>query len=83
VQVVYGPANHDKSGEFLEELKNKCRNSEVPMVLGGDFNLIRGRADKSNSNINWNLVNLFNNFIADLQLQKLRRGGRRFTWTNK
>jgi hypothetical protein len=34
-------------------------------VLGGDFNLIRGKGNKNNSNIDWRLVDLFNNFIAD------------------
>jgi hypothetical protein len=40
VIVVYGPAQHKQSEEFLEELNN--------------------------NNINWRLVDLFDEFIADL-----------------
>lgn len=83
VIVVYGPAQHDKSEVFLEELSAKCNKTTVPLVIGGDFNLIRGRADKNIDNIDWNLVNLFNDFIAQNQLQELKRSGSSFTWTNK
>jgi exonuclease III len=83
VIVIYGPACHEKSEEFLEELKNKCLKTEVLVVIGGDFNLICCGADKNNSNIDWRMVNLFNSFIADQQLQELKRGGHKFTWTIK
>jgi hypothetical protein len=49
--------------------------------MGGDFNLIRGRGDKSNQNINWGLVDLFNEFNANHQLQELKRSSGKFTWT--
>jgi hypothetical protein len=39
----------------------------------GDFNLIRCQADKNNRNINWRLVNMFNEFIVEQRLQELRR----------
>jgi exonuclease III len=48
VVVVYDSTQHDKSNEFLEELANKCNKTSVPMVMRGDFNLIRGRSDKNN-----------------------------------
>jgi hypothetical protein len=41
---------------FLEELSAKIQRCSVPMVFGCDFNLIRGRGDKNNSNIDWRLV---------------------------
>jgi mannosylglycoprotein endo-beta-mannosidase len=53
------------------------------VVVGGDFNLIRGAEDKNNSNINWPRVHLFNDCIARLALRELNRSGARFTWTNK
>jgi hypothetical protein len=52
------------------------------VVVGGDFNLIRGAQDKSNTNINWPRVHLFNNYIARLALRELKCSGARFTWTN-
>lgn len=39
--TVYGPTQHNLSHVFLEELHNKCQSSVLPVVLGGDFNLIR------------------------------------------
>jgi hypothetical protein len=49
----------------------------------GDFNLIRGTQDKNNSNINWPLVNAFNDSIARLVLREVARSGARFTWSNR
>jgi hypothetical protein len=72
VIVVYGPANHEKSEKFLEELQTKCEKTNVPMVLGGDFNLIRCQMDKNNRNVNWRLVKNCNDFIAEQQLQELK-----------
>jgi hypothetical protein len=57
---------------FLEELKQKCQRRDVAMVLGADFNLIRSRGDKDNSNIDRRLVDLFNDFIAEHQLLELK-----------
>jgi exonuclease III len=47
VVVVYGHAHHDKSEAFLE-LSNKCQRTRVPIVIGGDFNLIRCAEDNNN-----------------------------------
>jgi endonuclease/exonuclease/phosphatase (EEP) superfamily protein YafD len=37
---VYGPADHSRAQEFLEELEDKVTRCEHPMVVGGDFNII-------------------------------------------
>jgi endonuclease/exonuclease/phosphatase family metal-dependent hydrolase len=52
-------------------------------VVIGDFNLIRGAQDKNNANINWPLVNSFNDCIANLALREISRSGARFTWSNR
>ena len=39
--VVYGAAQDDKKPEFLSELVLICDNETLPMVVGGDFNIIR------------------------------------------
>jgi exonuclease III len=54
---VYGPADHSRSGAFLAELDDTVNRAQYPVVVAGDFNLIRGRADKNNRNID-----LFNDF---------------------
>jgi hypothetical protein len=53
------------------------------VVVAGDFNLIRGSADKSNANIDWSRVRLFNDSIARMDLGEIKRTGARFTWSNK
>ena len=40
VIVVYGPADHRRSPAFLDELQLKISNSPLPVLVGGDFNLI-------------------------------------------
>jgi hypothetical protein len=66
--TVYGPAHHDASGDFIAELSRKCMFSNLPMVLGGDFNLIRHASDKNKGSINQRLMDKFNIFIDLHQL---------------
>jgi exonuclease III len=61
---VYGPANHSRSSLFLSSLEDKVSRCSLPVVVMGDFNFIRGAQDKNNDNINWPLVNAFNDSIA-------------------
>ena len=35
VLVVYGPANHELSMSFLEELRMRCQETELPLMIGG------------------------------------------------
>jgi hypothetical protein len=51
--------------------------------MGGDFNLIRAACDKNNDNLNWRLMDLFNEHIAAWALMETPRSGARFTWTNR
>jgi hypothetical protein len=80
---VYGPADHTRSIQFLVDLEDKVQRSTFPVVVMGDFNLIRGAQDKNNSNINWPLVNAFNDTIARLALREVARSRARFTWSNR
>jgi endonuclease/exonuclease/phosphatase family metal-dependent hydrolase len=80
---VYGLADHSKSAEFFEELETKVSQAQHPVVVRGDFNLIRGAEDKNNNNLNWPIIHMFDDFLARLALREFRRTGARFTWTNK
>jgi hypothetical protein len=81
--LVYGPADHGRSAEFLNELVHLVSSSPFPVVVGGDFNLIRGLGDKSSGNINWPRVHRFNDALAVMSLWEISRVGTRFTWTNR
>jgi hypothetical protein len=81
--TIYGLANHDRSVEFIAEFSRKCLCATRPMVFGGDFNLVRQVSEKSNGNVNLNMMDRLNMFIDLHQLQEIRRNGPRHTWKNK
>jgi hypothetical protein len=80
---VYGPAHDDRKLEFLEEIKTKLQELEGPVLVGGDFNLVRTLAEKSSRNVNVHLMDAFNEMIQTTALRELQRTGSRYTWTNK
>ncbi|XP_073355184.1 uncharacterized protein [Aegilops tauschii subsp. strangulata] len=81
--IVYGPADHRRSATFLDELKNKVSAAHFPVVVGGDFNLLRFAEDKNNDLVNFPRMQMFDDCIVDLSLRELDRIGARFTWTNR
>uniref|UniRef100_A0A453EWV6 Reverse transcriptase domain-containing protein n=1 Tax=Aegilops tauschii subsp. strangulata TaxID=200361 RepID=A0A453EWV6_AEGTS len=81
--IVYGPADHRRSASFLDELKRKVSAACLPVVVGGDFNLLRFAEDKSNGLVNFPRMQMFNDCIAKLGLRELHRIGAGFTWTNR
>jgi exonuclease III len=83
VITVYGPADHQWSNIFLEELDTKFKGVTMPVILGGDFNLIRDLSDKSTGVGDQRLISAFNSFIENNHLREIYRAGPKFTWTNK
>lgn len=81
VVIVYGPADHQWSQNFLDELDIKCNESRLPILVGGDFNLIRDPTDKSSGKGDTRLTEAFNTFIEKHSLKELQGG--HYTWTNK
>jgi hypothetical protein len=79
--MVYGPADHSRTGEFLNELELEVNGCQLPLVVGGDFNLIRRLADKSNEVVCWSRIRRFNDAIAAMSLIELDRAGARFPWS--
>ena len=49
---VYGAAQDSHKPEFLSELVRMCEQESLPKLLGGDFNILRKREEKSNNNYN-------------------------------
>jgi hypothetical protein len=54
----------------------------VPLLVGGDFNIIRNQKEKNNNRYNDRWSSLFNAVINSLDLRELELSGRQFTWTN-
>ena len=61
--VVYGSPYEEGKQEFIDELHTIFDNWEGPMVLGGDFNLVRNPTEKSNGMVDHVWADAFNNWI--------------------
>jgi hypothetical protein len=73
--VVYGAAQEEHKPEFLAELVRICEDESFPMLVGGDFNIIRRREEKNNDNFNARWPFIFNAIIESLDLRELVLSG--------
>lgn len=69
--------------EFLEEITTKVQETDMPVMIGGDFNLVRKVEKKSYGNVDISLMDAFNDMINTTALRELQRTGNRYTWSNK
>jgi hypothetical protein len=46
VVVVYGPAQDEFKESFLAELVSMCSHENLPLVIGGDYNILRHSSEK-------------------------------------
>lgn len=60
VVAVYGSAYEELKQEFIDELHLVSSSSSLPMLFGGDFNLVREASDKNNGNISIPWATKFN-----------------------
>jgi hypothetical protein len=79
---VYGPAQMDQKSHFLSEVVRVCSKEALPIVIGGDFNIIRRPDEKNNDNYNDRWPFMFNAVIDSLNLREIEMLGRKFTWAN-
>ena len=80
---VYGAAQDSHKHEFLAELVRLCEVETLPMLLAGDFNIMRKPEDKSNDNFNPRWPFIFNAIIENLNLREIALSGRQFTWASR
>jgi hypothetical protein len=45
--VVYGPTQYEFKESFLAELVNMCSHESLPLVIGGDYNILRHPSKKT------------------------------------
>ncbi|PWZ06939.1 hypothetical protein Zm00014a_024860 [Zea mays] len=79
---VYGAAQEVNKRDFLCELASFCHNSSVPLLIGGDFNIIRRESDKNKPGGTNKWSFLFNAIIEQHGLIELDLVGRQYTWSN-
>jgi len=48
---------------FLEEIQIKVLSSDLPLLLGGDFNMVRKTEEKSSGNADIHMMDAFNEMI--------------------
>ena len=79
---VYGAAQKENKSRFLSELSSFCSRSRAPLLVGGDFNIIRKANEKNKpGGVNkWSF--LFNSIIEQNGLVEFDLNNRLFTWSN-
>jgi hypothetical protein len=80
--AVYGAAQNEFKEAFVAELVQTCAKECLPLLVGGDFNIIKNPQEKNNDNYNDRWPFLFNDVIDSLDLQELGLSNRKFTWAN-
>ncbi|AQK93753.1 hypothetical protein ZEAMMB73_Zm00001d010260 [Zea mays] len=79
---VYAPSNHQDSPTFLDELSDLLPSISGPWLLIGDFNMLRGAADKNQGHLDNHLCTMFNSTIDSLVVAELQLQDCLFTWSN-
>lgn len=80
--VVYGAALEENKLSFLIELAQFYSANSEPLLIGGDFNLIRYANERSSNNGVHRHSHMFNTLIHLYELRELIMTGGRFTWSN-
>jgi exonuclease III len=76
---VYGPAQDEFKDSFLAELSSFCFKAKYPMLIGGDFNILRFSSDKNKKFNDNNFSSVFNLIINSYELRELLLFGGKFT----
>jgi hypothetical protein len=80
--VVYGPTQVAHKENFLGELVRMCSQENLPLIVGGDYNILGHPFEKKNPNYDARWTFLFNAVIDGLNLRELEMFVRNFTWAN-
>lgn len=81
--TVYGPAQDDRKEPFLTELSHICTINSSPMLVGGNFNIMRFSSEKKNKTFKGNkFTDMFNLIINSHDLREISMMGGKYTWRN-
>lgn len=80
---VYGPSTEADKPAFLTELEGLLPLVQAPWLLVGDFNVVRWMIDRSGGMRDFQLMELFNTVIANLQVLEIPLQNRQYTWSSK
>jgi hypothetical protein len=77
--AIYGAAQDAFMANFLRELVNLAKDNSYPILIGGDFNLLRFKHEKSKGHFDSHWSFLFNAVIDSLDLREVFMVVRQFT----
>jgi hypothetical protein len=80
--VVYGAAQEEFKIDFLSELFAFCSRSSEPLLIGGDFNIIRYMEERNRPRSLNRFSDIFNILINFHELREIVMTGGLFTWSN-
>jgi hypothetical protein len=77
--AVYGADQPEFKESFLTELVQSCSIEQLPLCIGGDFNIMWKNSEKNNDRFEERWPFLFNTVIDSLDLREIEMSGRKFT----
>jgi hypothetical protein len=80
---LHGPQSTEDKISFLNELAERRSLCPGPWLVFGDFNLIMNASEKSNNNLDRNMMTRFRNFVNEHELKDIYMHGRVYTWSNE
>jgi exonuclease III len=79
---IYGAAQEEDKEAFLAELGAVCSNQRNPMLIGGDFNILRFSFEKNKETRRNRWSSMFNAIINSHDLREIDMSGGQYTWSN-
>jgi exonuclease III len=79
---VYGATQKEHKSRFLSELSAVCSRSQAPLLIDGDFNIIRKAEEKNKPGGLSKWSSLFNSIIDQHGLMEFGLKNRLYTWSN-
>ena len=80
--IVYGSAYPEFKMDFVAELHDILDSASYPILICGDFNLVRNESEKSSGLVNHHTTFLFNDWINRWGLLEISISNRGFIWSN-
>ncbi|KAK8717029.1 hypothetical protein V6N13_044313 [Hibiscus sabdariffa] len=77
---IYAPNELTERVAFFDSLSDILRELQVPIIMGGDFNIIKSREEKPGLVVDKRAMGKFNKLIQANELVNLPMGGMFFTW---
>ncbi|GMJ04401.1 hypothetical protein HRI_004109300 [Hibiscus trionum] len=79
---VYAPNDSIRRREFLEELRNWITANSIPVIIGGDFNIVRNKEESTGVSMKTKDMECFSDFINDQGLIDMPCSGGKYTWSS-